>query len=241
MKRMTLEELDEKFGPVYDLIAKAREAHANLTKGKKGDQPASAEETAKLKAAAEAATKAALEAQEPFGEQDIYSLVDYLTRAIISNATVNGKQDTGRILWSSEMYRTVKDERHLPRADKDKAARRFSRSEFVKRELQALAEGAATVGYVLRDGMRPRDVQEVLERLGRKHEQLKAESKHLLAKRAEDQADKIRRAFPKSWQQKQDERQERPQPKQAEGVSERLAQATAKGGAPKKGGKKQTS
>lgn len=204
-ERMSPQEKDKKYGPTFDLMLKAREAHAALTKVKKSG--GSDEEVAKAKEAVKAADAAVQQAQEKYTLDDVRLLLSYAAGAVIKDALVpngNGgfKWDAQKSRWMAKSLMSVVDDRHLVREDKDQAKRRPSLAEQRRNGLEAFIDAFDALGLVPKFGMNDKSVRFVLGRLNSKVGDL-AKSENRAAREEANRlnviAGRLKAAVPHNW------------------------------------------
>jgi hypothetical protein len=204
-ERMSPQEKDKKYGPVFTLMVTARQAHSDLTKAKKTN--ASQEAIDAAKAAANTADAAVKQAQESYELDDVRLLLSYAGRAIIMDALVpngNGgfKWDAQKSRWLAKTLMSVLDDRHLVREDKDKAKRRPSLAEQRLNGLEAFIDAFDALGLVPKFGMNDKAVRFILDRLNSKVRDL-AKSENRSAREEANRlnviAGRLKAAVPHSW------------------------------------------
>lgn len=204
-EQMTPQEKDKKYGPTFDLMLKAREAHSALTKAKKTNAPEA--DVAKAKEAANIADAAVKQAQEKYTLDDVRLLLSYAGRAVIMDALVpsgNGgfKWDANKSRWMAKALMSVLDDRHLVREDKDQAKRRPSLAEQRLNGLEAFIDAFDALGLVPKFGMNDKSVRFGLDRLNSKVGDL-AKSENRAAREEANRlnviAGRLKAAVPRSW------------------------------------------
>ena len=203
--RLTDAEKDRRYGPVFDLMVKAREAHSALTKANKTG--AAVEQVTSLKDLAKAADEAVKETQSGYGLDDIKLLLGYATRAIIFDAlTPDGKGgfrwDSQKSRWLAKTLMSVLDDRSLPREDKDHANSRESLAEQRQRSVEAFIDLFEKIGRTPKFGMNDRAVRYGLSELNKKIGALSKStqrSEQTQARELNALYAKVKNSVPPSW------------------------------------------
>ena len=126
-ERMTWKEREEKFLPVIQKLLAATEANGAFLKAK--DKNVAADELQRLEETKNSAKQSATSIQSGSGVIDVIMTADILDRRIWDEATTaDGKGgytvDLNKAYSMSQAFRSLLDDRDLPRNDKDQAKRR---------------------------------------------------------------------------------------------------------------------
>ena len=193
MERLTPIQKDERYGPVYSLMVKAREAHSALTKAKHNNT--SEEEVQKLVANVRAADEAVRQAVAAYTPDDVKLLLAYSSNAIIQDAlTLDGKGgmtwDVNKSRWAAKTLMSIPAGIGGTR-ENPAYQRMVSVETFVKL--------FATLGLTPRYGINDRSVRFGVSVLLKEVEKTRNGGDRAQAGNLNQLYNEVTKAFPRSW------------------------------------------